>query len=134
MYWGLRNTIKLFLKWSHVFMSCYYANENRNYTKMPFLFLKERCYLHRPINILLITVSRLGTKCRKRLAIAPSWKNVPHTLFMQISSAISGGQTPYFPKTLQCFPTTVSLHFFVSPCRLVTESSGCTLHTRLAFL
>ena len=24
--------------------------------------------------------------------------------------------------------------FFVSPCRLVTESSGCTIHTCLAFL
>ena len=42
-----------------------------------------------PGNINLIDVSRLEKMRRKPLGILTSWQNVPRTLFMQISAAIT---------------------------------------------
>ena len=50
----------------------------------------RRGYRAPPRNQFLIDVSRLEKYHRKRFAMLKSWQNVPHTIFMQISDAITG--------------------------------------------
>ena len=49
----------------------------------------RRGYRAPPGNQFLIDVSRLEKYQRKRFAMLKSWQNVPHTIFMQISDAIT---------------------------------------------
>ena len=50
----------------------------------------RRGYRVPPGNQFLIDVSRSEKYYRKRFAMLKSWQNVPHTIFMQISDAITG--------------------------------------------
>ena len=49
----------------------------------------EGVIVHPPGNQFLINVSRFEKYHRKRFAMLKSWQNVPHTIFMQISDAIT---------------------------------------------
>ena len=62
----------------------------RHYILKVYSWAGRRGYRAPPGNQFLIDFSRLEKYHRKRFAMLKSWQNVPHTIFMQISDAITG--------------------------------------------
>ena len=84
-----QSTLKRQLVGRHVFSVDCPGDNDRNWLS----WAGRRGYRAPPGNQFLIDVSRLEKYHRKRFAMLKSWQNVPHTVFMQITDAITGKYT-----------------------------------------